>query len=102
MPSMVVTGTNADGIFEFDCTDTDLKSSVDPEYFGDDSRCYETNLARPICMHTYCDEVAHKVNVLINNRDVVVCENEGDWMKIPGLAESSKFQCPPLAVVCPE
>ena len=102
LPSMVVTGTNSDGIFEFDCSDTDLESNVEPEFFGESSRCYETNLARPICMETRCDFERNKVIALFKDGKEVVCENDNDWMPLPGLPDGSIFQCPSLAKICPE
>ena len=101
MPSIIVTGTNADGIFEFDCRDTSLKSSKYAEYFGEDSKCYETDIGRPMCMKTLCDERSYKVKVVIDTH-IMTCNNDGDWMEVMSENKKLRFQCPPIAVVCPE
>eukprot|EP00554_Chaetoceros_debilis_P014309 CAMPEP_0194124942 /NCGR_PEP_ID=MMETSP0150-20130528/59201_1 /TAXON_ID=122233 /ORGANISM="Chaetoceros debilis, Strain MM31A-1" /LENGTH=2931 /DNA_ID=CAMNT_0038818727 /DNA_START=94 /DNA_END=8886 /DNA_ORIENTATION=- len=104
MNNMIVTGTNADKIFDFQCEDDTLQSNVDAEFFGDSSRCIETNMIRPLCMKTLCDPQKKKVVVYTNiggTSTPIVCENDGDFLDIPGIADA-KLQCPVLQIACPE
>ena len=102
---MVVTGTNENGIVEFNCEDETLTSSVDPEYFGESSKCFETNLSRPICMKTICDSSEHKVKIVVETEEggteILTCDADGDIMQIPGMPAGYIFQCPALSTVCP-
>ena len=102
---MVVTGTNERGTFEFHCKDETLVSSLEPEYFGESSKCLETNLSRPICMKTICDSSEYKVKIVAETEEggteILTCDADGDMMQIPTLPAGSMFQCPSLSTVCP-
>jgi len=53
-------------------------------------------------MRMVCDRVRQKVVIFANN-DQIVCQNDGDFMAIPGAGSSgSKVQCPILNIACPE
>jgi len=95
-------GTNTmNGVFEFNCNNDTLTSDEAFEYFGDGSRCIETNMDRPLCMRMVCDTDRQKVVIFANN-DRIICQNDGDFMDIPGAGSGSKVQCPMLNLACPE
>jgi hypothetical protein len=102
-----IEGTNSiNGIFQFNCENETLTSDIDAEYYGESSRCIESNQDRPYCMRTVCDKQRHKIIVYANN-ERIICENDGDMMDIPnagtaGIPVGAKIQCPELNIVCPE
>jgi len=100
--------SNANGIYEFNCENSTLSSSAGVEFFGDGSRCIETTQSRPLCMRMVCDAQRKKVVVYANN-DPIICENDGDFMDIPGaggqpsgLPAGAKIQCPILNMAYPK
>ena len=102
-----IEGTNSvNGIFEFNCENETISSNVDVEYFGEGSRCIEGNQDRPYCMRMVCDVQREKIVVYANNNPII-CENDGDFMDIPGtgtsgIPEGAKIQCPMLDIACPQ
>jgi hypothetical protein len=79
-------------------------TQTDMEFFGSESRCIETDLQRPMCLKFDCDTRRRKAVIYVKNGnsfDPIVCENDGDLMKIPGLQQGNVV-CPSLDMVCPE
>ena len=109
MHSMVTTGTNAKGKFEFDCSDKELSSSVQGETFGATSKCFNTNLSRPVCLKMRCNAIKYAVEVVFgeeesSNERVLTCPFDGAEMDLgaPKANKVATFECPKLSSVCPE
>jgi hypothetical protein len=66
---------------------------------SDNSRCFNTDQERPVCLEAECDEVNHVLSVKVAGRELL-CSYDGQTHLIPGT--SITFECPKLAVVCPE
>ena len=66
---------------------------------SDNSRCFNTDQQRPVCLEAECDEVNHVLNVKVAGRELV-CSYDGQTHLIPDTDVT--FQCPKLAIICPE
>eukprot|EP00957_Ditylum_brightwellii_P149092 11352585-Ditylum_brightwellii.AAC.1 len=103
MYSLIATGSRANGgSYEFDCEDPTLNTNIPGETFGANSKCFNTNLNRPLCMKYRCNADQNKVQVVISGSQVVTCPYDGAMMNLDGLNVDAKFECPKLATVCPE
>lgn len=68
------------------------------EMFGDNSRCYNSNYDRPLCLETVCNEDTRSVEI-VWLQNMVTC-SDGMEITLPGSSEYY-IQCPRLATVCP-
>jgi len=66
---------------------------------SDNSRCFNTDQERPVCLEAECDEVNHVLSVKVAGRELL-CSYDGQTHLIPGT--SVTFECPKLAIICPE
>eukprot|EP00957_Ditylum_brightwellii_P015836 1192620-Ditylum_brightwellii.AAC.1 len=90
---------------EFDCEDPALNAIINAagvETFGANSKCFNTNLDRPLCMKYYCNAEQKKVQVVISDSQVVICPRDGAIMNLPWIDEYATFECPKLATICPD
>jgi len=65
----------------------------------ENSRCFNTDQARPICLEVKCDEVSYQVNVIVAGRNMT-CDFGGQAYLIPDT--NVTFFCPQLSLICPE
>lgn len=65
----------------------------------ENSRCFNTDQARPICLEVKCDEVSYQVNVIVAGRNMT-CDFGGQAHLIPDT--NVTFFCPQLSSICPE
>jgi len=94
-----------DVIYQLDCTnpnsqDVDL-FCYPGETFGSNSRCFETNLVRPHCFESRCNEEKHAVEVIFGDDVVLTCDYDGQKLSIPGV-EDGILICPNLGEICPD
>lgn len=66
---------------------------------SDNSRCFNTDQQRPVCLEAECDEINHVLNVKVAGRELL-CSYEGQTHLIPDTDVT--FKCPKLAIICPE
>lgn len=107
MNVLPVRGSNSiNGMFEYNCKNETIKTNIAVEYYGQGSRCIESNVDRPLCLRTVCDQSMNKVVIYVNNMKMT-CNFDGEWLNIPGsgsdgLAAGAMIQCPVLNIACPE
>lgn len=65
----------------------------------ENSRCFNTDKERPICLEAECDASNQVLNVKVAGRDLT-CETEGQKHLIPGT--SVTFECPNIRHICPD
>ena len=88
---------------QFDCAagfGPDMQK-LDIETFGQNARCLDTTLDRPICLKFECNVQQRRVVVNFDQYDSIVCNNKGDYMDLPGRS-GGQFVCPDFESVCPE
>ena len=66
---------------------------------SDNSRCFNTDQERPVCLEASCDDINHVLNVKVAGRELL-CSYDGQKHLIPDT--SVTFECPKLAIICPE
>ena len=80
-------------------------TAFEAEKFGDNSRCFESNYGRPLCLEAYCDNIENAIIIKLGDKEVT-CSYEGEEIEIPESIESAEgittIKCPPKAVFCPE
>jgi len=68
------------------------------ESSGENSRCFNTDKERPICLEAECDAKNYVLNVKVAGRDLI-CNSAGQKHLIP--ATDVTFECPDIKHICP-
>jgi len=71
------------------------------EHFGPQSRCFNSNNARPLCLKSSCDEELGVIWVHVGQNSVK-CEHDGQVLDIEVLGKLVQIECPKKAVLCPD
>ena len=79
------------------CIDKTNSPALQGEVFSDNSRCFETNVPKSVCLETYCNSIDSKIDIIVDG-NVHQCDYEGHEVDLD-LGYSVK--CPRLAIVCP-
>ena len=69
------------------------------ESSSENSRCFNTDKERPICLEAECDEAYNIVRVTVAGRDIF-CEHTGQKHLIP--ETDVTIECPDIKMMCPE
>jgi hypothetical protein len=69
------------------------------ESSGENSKCFNTDQARPICLEAECDEANYALNVRVAGREFT-CDSSGGKHVIP--LTDVTFYCPDLKMICPK
>jgi hypothetical protein len=67
------------------------------EYYGSDSKCFHSNLNRPICLKSRCDTTNRKL-IFMSDDNEYVCNFDGE---IITTTKSLNVECPKLSAACP-
>jgi len=91
-------------VYQLDCTDPNSQNvelfCFPGETFGTNSRCFETNIFRPQCFDSRCNEEKHAVEVIFGEV-VLTCDYDGQNLPIPGV-DGGVLTCPKLSEICPD
>jgi hypothetical protein len=73
------------------------------ETFGDQSRCFKSTYARPLCLESYCSEEENAVLIRLGESDVI-CPHDGATIMVSNSTEAGEIfvTCPRKANICPE
>jgi len=69
------------------------------ESSAENSRCFNTDRDRPICLEAECDGVNQVLNVKVAGRDLT-CDSDGQTHLI--LGTNVTFECPNIMFMCPD
>lgn len=83
----------------YTCTE-EFSKARDEEYFGEDSRCFNSNF-RPMCFQTQCSAELNAILVKLGE-EVFRCEFDGQKINASFIDEDTYIECPPFRTVCPE
>eukprot|EP00587_Corethron_hystrix_P002943 CAMPEP_0113302822 /NCGR_PEP_ID=MMETSP0010_2-20120614/3491_1 /TAXON_ID=216773 ORGANISM="Corethron hystrix, Strain 308" /NCGR_SAMPLE_ID=MMETSP0010_2 /ASSEMBLY_ACC=CAM_ASM_000155 /LENGTH=706 /DNA_ID=CAMNT_0000156709 /DNA_START=71 /DNA_END=2191 /DNA_ORIENTATION=- /assembly_acc=CAM_ASM_000155 len=90
-------------LYNFYCADSinaNTKFALTGEYFGEDSKCFNTDISgKPMCLRSRCNEDKNVVEVLVE--DTVITCNEDFEMHFSAIIGRS-IECPRKSAVCPE
>jgi len=88
----------------FSCLSTPpswLKDKVSSsESFGDNSRCYNSNGARPFCFETVCDDEEDILKVKVGET-YFTCDYDGQILYVMMDGEAHEIKCPKKNTMCP-
>lgn len=87
-------------LFAADCTDVTKTTAFAGESYGPNSKCFETTTQNSICLEMTCNEVDHRVDVMIGGQSIP-CLYDGQMVNFTGASPSFQIECPKLAAVCP-
>lgn len=80
-------------------------TTFEAEKFGDNSRCFESNYGRPLCLEAYCDNIENAIIIKLGDEEIT-CSYEGEEIGLPESIEAvegiTTIKCPKKAVFCPE
>ena len=90
---------------EVNCENEVQESDFAYDTYGEDSRCFNTNLTRSVCMKSSCNNTTRKIESSL--RDIAanfVCEFDGQeiYVNAAQLNLPFIFYCPNLTHFCPE
>lgn len=74
---------------------------LEEEYYGDESRCVNSNFSKPLCLKSYCDEDLGVIWIKIGDYEVK-CEFDDQKVDVELAGETYQIECPRRAVLCPE
>ena len=67
------------------------------ENSGKESKCFESNINRPLCLQTKCDAKFNTVKFFVQNKEYT-CHQDDQTIEI---ASDVVIRCPRLASICP-
>ena len=73
-------------------------TSLFGESFGENSRCFETDVSVPVCLETVCNPVDKTLGIFVNGRHFY-CSYDGQVINVDA---GYSVVCPRIAVVCPD
>ncbi len=77
------------------------KAFVKEENFGKESRCFNTDFGRPLCLKSFCDPKLGAIWVKFGEASFK-CEYDGQMINVDIGGKSVDIECPKKAVFCPE
>ena len=71
------------------------------EHFGKNSKCFNSNIGRPLCLDSFCDEELGVIWVRFGQNEFK-CEHDDQIAIINISGIDTQLQCPKKAVMCPD
>lgn len=80
-----------------DCSEESSQPALAGEYYGEGSKCFNTDKTEPMCLRAVCNEKDYTIDIHFS--DVVFsCSFDG---QIIDTMENLRIECPRIAAVCP-
>jgi hypothetical protein len=79
------------------CTDSLDSLAVQGEYFGESSKCFETDKGEPMCLRGECNALTRTIDVYYEG-EMFSCHKDD---QIIDTWKGVKIKCPKAAAVCP-
>lgn len=86
-----------------DCSGESSQLAQPDEHYGEDSKCFNTDRAEPMCLRAVCNEEDYTIDIYYENT-VFSCSSDGQVIDIQGSSPRDKglrIECPRIAAACP-
>jgi len=80
-----------------DCSGESSQLALTGEYYGEASKCFNTNKAEPMCLRAVCNEEDYTIDVHYAD-EVFSCSSDG---QVIDTNKGLRIECPRIAAACP-
>lgn len=77
------------------------KVFVKEESFGSESKCFNSDFGKPLCLTSYCDFKVGSIRVKFGESSFR-CEYDGQKVSVESSGRTIQIECPKRAVLCPD